>query len=42
MILLGPVLFDEAPPGPQRARAVVAVGALLAGALLALEWLGVH
>ena len=42
ILLLGAVLFDEPPPGLQRSRPIVLVTGLIALALLALEWLGVH
>jgi hypothetical protein len=42
ILLLGSLVFDEPPPGLTKARPAILALALLAGGLLALEWLGVH
>ncbi len=42
LYLLAPLLFDEVPGSLRRVRPVVFGLVVAAGALLALEWLGVH
>ncbi len=42
LYLLAPLLFDEVPRSLRRVRPVVFGLVVAAGALLALEWLGVH
>jgi hypothetical protein len=42
ILVLGPLVFDEPPPGLSRARPAILGLVLLAGVLLGLEWLGVH
>jgi hypothetical protein len=42
LLVLAPLLFEEPPPGLERARPVVLALAGLAAALLAVEWVLVH
>lgn len=42
IVLLGPLVFDEPPPGLSRFRPFVLGLVALAAALLTVEWLGVH
>ncbi|MGH2756408.1 MAG: hypothetical protein ACRDI3_01315 [Actinomycetota bacterium] len=42
ILLLAPLVFDEAPTGLDRARPFVLASIGLAAGLLAAEWLGVH
>lgn len=42
IVLISPLVFEEAPHGLDRAKPYVAGVAVLAVVLLALEWLGIH
>ena len=42
ILVLAPFVFEEPPPGLQRARPLIAGLVVLAAVLLAAEWLGVH
>ncbi|HWC15121.1 MAG TPA: hypothetical protein VG929_11115 [Actinomycetota bacterium] len=42
IVVLASLLYDEMPPGITRARPAAAGIVAAAGALLGLEWLGVH
>lgn len=42
ILLLGPLIFGEPPPGLVRARPFLAGAGVLVVAALLVEWLGVH
>ncbi len=42
ILLLGPLVFDEAPAGLRAARPFFLATVAFAGLLLVLEWRGVH
>jgi hypothetical protein len=42
ILVLAPFVFEEPPPGLERAKSLVGGLVLLAAVLLAAEWLGVH
>jgi hypothetical protein len=42
ILALAPLIFEEPPPGLERAKPLVAGLVALAAVLLAAEWLGVH
>ena len=42
ILALSSLVFDEPPPGLSRARPAILALVGAAGALVALEWLGVH
>jgi hypothetical protein len=42
IVLLAPLVFESTPEGVKKARPVVYTLGIIAIALLAVEWLGVH
>ena len=42
ILVLAPLIFEEPPPGLERAKPLVAGLVAVAAVLLAAEWLGVH
>ena len=42
ILLLTPFVFESPPPGLARARTIVLALVVAAGALLLVEWFGVH
>jgi hypothetical protein len=42
ILVLAPLVFEEPPPGLQRAKPLIAGLVLVAAVLLGAEWLGVH